>query len=158
MISKKTNRKLKRSRKRKIGGNNCQKTENLIKMLCKKTELDEISVYLSELKRKNPEYYQNLINHIGNEMKHIDHVIEKSKIKKEHLERLLNNLESNIVMRGGGVGMVILIIILLVIAYLFYKYNLLDVYKEVMKSKGNPMKMALLATKLLSGKLFKPKN
>ena len=54
--------------------------------------------------------------------------------------------------------MVILIIILLVIAYLFYKYNLLDVYKEVMKSKGNPMKMALLATKLLSGKLFKPKN
>ena len=68
------------------------------------------------------------------------------------------SLESNLVMRGGGIGIMILVILLVLIAYLFYKYNLLDVYKEVMKAKGSPIKMALLATKFLSGKLFKPKN
>jgi membrane protein insertase Oxa1/YidC/SpoIIIJ len=159
MISKKNNRKIKnKSSKRQKGGNNYRKTEKLVKMLCKKAELYEISEYLSELKQKNPEYYQKLINHIANEIKYIDIEIGKSNIKKEHLEKLIDSIESNLVMRGGGIGIMILVILLVLIAYLFYKYNLLDVYKEVMKAKGSPIKMALLATKFLSGKLFKPKN
>lgn len=159
MISKKNNRKIKKKNsKRKNGGNNYRKTEKLVKMLCKKSELNEISVYLSKLKEKNLENYKKLINHIGNEIKYIDKEIDKSKLKKEHLKRLINNIESNLVMRGGGIGMMILVILLVLIAYLFYKYNLLNVYKEVMKAKGSPIKMALLATKLLSGSLFKAKS
>ena len=42
MISKKNRKKLKKkSNKRQKGGNRCVKTENLVKMLCKESNLEE---------------------------------------------------------------------------------------------------------------------
>ena len=156
MISKKNRKKnVKKTNKRQKGGNRCVKTENLIKMLCKESYLDEISQYLIILKNNDPINYYKLIDNIGKELKYIDIQIEKSKIKKKYLEKLLNNLERMVVMRGGGMIFPILIIL---IAYLFYKYNLLDVFKQVVKNKGSPMKLMFLFIKLLRGKLIKPKS
>jgi len=155
MISKKNRKKLKKkSNKRQKGGNRCVKTENLVKMLCKESNLEDMSLYLMKLKNNNRQNYYKLIENIGKELKYIDIQIDKSKIKKEHLENLLNKLERMVVMRGGGMIFPILIIL---IAYLFYKYNLLDVFKQVIKNKGSPMKLMFLFIKLLRGKLIKPK-